>query len=152
VPDQRLRLLVDEAGIYPGGEPRRIKPIAVRRAPLTAEHIERLLQHAPTSLDALRERLVTTLGRPFGPRELVSLVRPAGLVAKAGRVAMADSCGAVMPLDWPEPWTKLVTSILPEPGQFALAGMVRLDGDTLAFRCLSVVGHLNRPQGPVYPD
>src|SRR5439155_22344490 len=65
-PLQRVRLLVDEARLYPGLAPRRIKLVRTRRAPLNRGHVERLLGHAETRLVELRRRLIERLGEPLG--------------------------------------------------------------------------------------
>lgn len=148
----RLRLLVDEAGLYPGVPPRRLKLIRARRAALTLADVDRLLATAVADVAELRRRLIARFAAPFGPPEIAAAFRPAALLVAGDRVGAVDGTGRFLALEWPAGWTKQLPGLLPEPGRFAVCGLVRLAGSGLAMRCLSVAGALGRGGGPLYPD
>jgi len=100
-PRHRQRLLVDEAGLYPGESPRRIRLQRMRRAPLAAADVERLVGHAATTIAELRERLVERLATPLGPVEGSMLFRPAALVQHEQQVGAFDAEERFLALDWP---------------------------------------------------
>lgn len=149
----RHRLLVDEAGLYPGVPPRRIRLQRVRRAPLSVDDIDRLLARAVDSVPELRRRLVERLQVPFGPLEVAVLFRPTVLVTRGQSVAALDGEGHFLALDWPDPWSRDLPSLLPESGAYALFGLLRLDEFGVRLDCLSVVSDALRwGHGPIYPD
>jgi hypothetical protein len=152
-PSRRLRLLVDEAGLYPGEAPRRVKLIRVRRASLTYGDVRRVLDRAVTDVAEVRRRLIDHLAIPVGTRELAMTFRPAALMARYDRVAAVDAAGRVLPLDWPPAWSKQVLPILPDQaGGFALVGLAGLGEDGPYLRCVAIVGELRWANGPTFPD
>ena len=151
-PRHRLRLLVDEAGLYPGLGPRRIKLQRVRRGPLALADVERLLGRAVESVSDLRGQLVERLQEPFGPGEVAVLFRPAALVAQDGQGGAVDREGCFLALDWPDRWLDEVPRLLPETGGYALFGLLALADRGLQLRCLSLVGALHWARGPIYPN
>jgi hypothetical protein len=152
-PRHRERLLVDEAGLYPGEPPRRLRLQRTRRAPLAAVDVERLLAHAPTIVDALRERLVERLAAPFGPAEAAVLFRPAALIQHEQQVGALDADSHYLALAWPAGWMKELPRLLPPAGGYALFGLLGLDYIGLRLRPLSVVSPALRwDRGPIYPD
>ncbi len=152
-PARRLRLLVDEAGVYPGVSPRRLKLIRVCRAPLAVADVQRVLDHAIGDVAEVGRRVVERLADPVGAPELAIVFRPAGLVARGDRIAAIDGAGRALPLDWPAAWSKQAIGILPEPpGGFALVGLAGLGEHGPELRCRSIVGELRWGNGPTYPD
>lgn len=148
-----LRLLIDEAGLYPGIAPRRLKPRRTRRAPLRADDVERLLTHALTDLGTLWARLSERLRLPFGPEEAAVLFRPAALVQQGELASVHDGVGAFLPLAWPPTWTAELPPLLPEREPYALFGLLRLEADGPRLRPLSVISTgLHWGRGPVYPE
>jgi hypothetical protein len=152
-PVRRLRLLVDEAGLYPGESPRRIKLIHARRASLSYADVERVLDHAVSDVAEVRRRLIRHLAIPVGTRELAVMFRPAALVTGGDRIAALDGAGQAMPLDWPAAWSKHALGILPDRAdRFALVGLAGLGDRGPNLRCLAIVGDLRWANGPTYPD
>ncbi|MFN8634757.1 MAG: SWIM zinc finger family protein [Chloroflexota bacterium] len=76
----RLRLLVEDAGLYPGLAPRRIRLNRVQRAPLRSEDVDRLIAGATDSVAAIQRRLVERAAVPFGPAEVAVLFRPLAML------------------------------------------------------------------------
>lgn len=153
-PRHRLRLLVDDAGLYPGVSPRRLKLRRVRRAPLDATHVERLVQTAPADLAELRRRLVERQQLPFGPFEAPTLFRPAALLRQDRRVGALDAAGRFLELAWPEVWltgAPSLPSLLPPSGHYALFGLLTLADEGLSLLCLSALGSFDWPDGPYFP-
>jgi hypothetical protein len=150
----RHRLVVDEAGLYPGPAPRRIRLSRARRAPLTPADVERFLDRATTdSLADLRRRLTERLANPFGSAQLAVAFRPAALLRQATLLGALDSAGRFLRLTLPEGWAADLADLLPEPGRYALVGLVDDQGQGLELQVLSVVSpDLAWGRGPVYPD
>jgi hypothetical protein len=149
----RLRLLVKEAGLYPGMPPRRIRFSGARHAPITAADIDRLLTRTPDTVSELRRQLVERLNLPFGVVEIALLFRPAALVTCGNQIGALDRTGAFLALQWPEGWAKELAALLPDSGSYALFGLLDGAGQHLRLSCLSVVGSkLRWSKGPVYPD
>lgn len=149
----RQKLLADEAGLYPGAAPRRIKLFRSRRAPLTAADAERLVTLATGDVADLRRQLVERLSSPFGPPDLPLLFRPAGLVVQGELAGAVDGAGRFVALDLPAGWRKELPDLLPSDGAYALFGLLALDASGLRLTCLSVIsGGLRWGDGPVYPD
>jgi hypothetical protein len=149
----RLRLLVDEAGLYPGEPPRRLRLQRVRRAPLTTADVERLLAHAVTTIADLQERLVARLASPFGPAEAAVLFRPAALMQQGPEMAALDAAERFLPLDWPAAWTKDLPPLLPPDGAYGLFGLLTLDATGPCLHPLTVISPTLRwGRGPIYPD
>jgi hypothetical protein len=152
-PTRRLRLFVDEAGLYPGAAPRRLKLLRVRRASVSVADVERVLERAVDEVGEVRRRLVERLAMPVGAPELAIVFRPEALVARGDRIAATDRQGRALPLDWPAAWSKHALGILPEEaGRFALVGLAGLGDHGPELRCLAVVGELRWANGPTYPD
>ena len=150
----RHRLLVDEAGLYPGEPPRRVKLLRVRREPLDIEHVDALLRRADATVPALRARLGGRLRSPFAAPEAAVLFRPSALVQAAAdgtRLGALDKEGRFLAIAWPERWGQDLPALLPAPGRFALFGLLRLGNGGPTLRCLSVAGELAWGEGPVYP-
>jgi hypothetical protein len=150
-PRHRLRLLVDEAGLYPGEPPRRIRLQRVRRAPLTAADVDRLLAHAATTVAALQERLVERLAAPFGPAEAAVLFRPAALVQHGQQVGALDPDERFLALNWPARFATELPPLLPAAGRYTLFGLLALDADGPRLRCLAALsGALRWGNGPLH--
>lgn len=153
MPIRRLRLLVAEAAVYPGMPPHRIQILQAERAALRPYDIERVLDHAATSVDSLTQRLQAWLALPFTMPKPLVLFRPAALSVQGSRIIATDSAGHALAVGWPPSWTRQVQGVLPQtPGRYALAGLVGLAADGLELQCLSVVGDLRWQHGPVFPD
>ena len=152
-PPRRLRLAVDEAGLYPGESPRRIKLIRVRREPLTAGDVDRLLGRAVEDVPSLRARLVDRLRSPFGPAEAAVLFKPEVLARDGERFGALDGGGRFLMLRGMERLAKELPPVLPESGRYALFGLLEPEDSEsgLALRCLSAVGELRWGNGPVCP-
>jgi SWIM zinc finger len=152
-PPRRLRLLVDEAGFYPGESPRRIKLIRVRRAPLTLGDVDRVLARAVDDVAEVRRRLIACLQQPFAASEVAVVFRPSFLVVRGERAGATDARGGLLSLGWPVGWTRQAFGLLPgEPGRFALVGLAGLGEDGLSLRCLGIVGALRWANGPTFPE
>jgi hypothetical protein len=153
-PVHRDRLLVDEAGRYPGEPPHRLKLVSGRRAALTVEHVDRALALADTEIAALRARLIERLRLPFEPAEVTGLFRPTALLRDRDSFAALDRAGRFLPLVMTGKLGNEVRPILPEPGRYALFGRLGLSKDPggVAFTVLSVVGELLWGNGPVFPN
>jgi hypothetical protein len=153
-PTPRQRLLVDEAGLYPGDSPRRIKLLRTRRLPLTTLDVERVLDKAATDVATLRARLVDRLRSPFGPAEAAVLFRPAELLRDGAHFGALDATGRFLSLTIPSRLAKDLPSLLPESGRYLLFGSLR-PAETpagMALACISAVGDLLWGNGPVCPD
>ena len=169
------RLLVDDAGLYPGGPgsaPRRLKLLRAQRAPLSVSDVARWLARVPDTVAALRHALVTHLATPFGPPEVAIAIRPAALLTytsqtsqdRAARIAVqpvaADTEGVRLALECPSRWLERLVPLLPSAGSYALVGLLRLAGTEdasagsgLVLRCLSAVSPgFGGANGPVISD
>jgi hypothetical protein len=153
-PAHRYRLLVDEAGRYPGEAPHRLKLIRGRRAPLAAEHVVRLLALAASDVATLRASLVERLRVPFVPVEVAVLFKPVAILRDRGRFGAIDRTGRFLPLLLPARLDKEILPILPEPGRYALFGRLCPSDDPggMVLHGLSVVGELLWGNGPICPD
>jgi hypothetical protein len=151
-PRHRHRLAVEDAGLYPGAPPRRIKLRRTQQHPLSAEDAERLVGCVPDSVPGLQQMLVERLDTPFQPADLPVLFRPAALVRQGETPAALDQDRHLLRLDWPASWFNELPAILPPTGRFALCGLLTLDREGVRLRCLSVLGPLRWGRGPVYPD
>jgi hypothetical protein len=152
-PVRRLRLLVDEAGLYPGVAPRRVKLLRVRRALLGSGDVQRVVDRAVADVAEVRRRLVERLAIPVGAPDLAVVFRPTALVAQGDRIAATDEQGRALLLDWPAAWSKQVLGTLPEGASgFALVGLADLGHGGPQLRLLAIVGALRWPNGPTYPD
>jgi hypothetical protein len=152
-PSRRLRLFVDEAGVYPGVVPRRLKLLRVRRASVSMADVQRIVEGAVGEVGEIRRRLVERLTMPVAAPDLAVVFRPEALVAQGDRIAAIDQHGRALPLDWPAAWSKHALGILPdEAGRYALVGLAGLGDHGPELRCLAIVGELQWANGPTYPD
>jgi hypothetical protein len=153
MPIRRLRLLVAEAAVYPGMPPHRIQILQAERAALRPSDIERVLDHAATSVDSLMQQLHAWLALPFTMPQPLVLFRPAALYVQGSRIIATDSSGHAVAVAWPPSWTRQVQALLPlTPGRYALAGLVGLAPEGPELHCLAVTGDLRWQHGPVFPD
>ncbi len=149
----RQRIVVEEAGLYPGDAPRRIKLLKARRAPLSAADVRGAVVSAVTTVAELRLKLSERLVSPFGVAEVPVLFRPGALVTQGSLAGAIDATGQFLRLIWPPEWSKELPGLLPEPGEYALFGLLTLDSHGLELRCLSVVSPALRwSHGPVYQE
>ncbi|HEY7036865.1 MAG TPA: hypothetical protein VH482_36390 [Thermomicrobiales bacterium] len=152
-PPRRLRLFVDEAGVYPGEAPRRLKLLRVRRASVSVADVRRIVERAVDEVAEIRRRLIERVAMPVGAPELAVVFRPEALVAQGDRIAATDRHGRALPLDWPAAWSKHALGILPDrAGGYALVGLAGLGDHGPELRCLGIVGELRWANGPTYPD
>lgn len=152
-PSRRLRLLVDEARRYPGAAPRRIKLTSTRDAPLNSVDIGGVVAGAEGDVTALRQRLIERLSAPVIREEITVLFRPNGIVAKGDLIAALDERGQVLPILFPDAWSKpTVRTLTTSTGEFAFLGVIEPTKRGMQLRCLSIVGDLGWAVGPVYPD
>jgi hypothetical protein len=172
----RVRLVVEEAGLYPGLAPRRIRLGRARRAPLRVEDVERLVAGAATDLAEVQRRLVERAAVPFGRPEVAVLFRPAMLLAPPWHGKNVDPRTperAALPVDETvgalDGAGRFLTVTLfgfsadglaaataaGEP--FALFGIATLRESGLTLRCQSVVGAIppgasRGASGRIYPE
>ena len=139
-PPHRHRLLVDEAAVYPGPPPSRLKLLRVRRAPTDLADVARALAHATGDGEAARRRLAERLADPFAPPEVTLLLRPSALVTRSDAVGLFDKTGGFLPVEWPVSWSREVPPLLPEPGEFALFGSLALGDDGAALTHVALPG------------
>jgi hypothetical protein len=159
-PSHRLRLRVDEAGLYPGVPPRRIRLRRVQRQPLTAADVDRLLPHAADAVPDLRRQLAERLATPFGPAATVAgspdvpvLFRPAALLTGDDQLGALDAAGHFLALDWPHAWTYALPQLLPPAAPYALFGLLALAPTGPRLRCLAAVSSgLRWAHGPVFQN
>ena len=175
-PQHRVRLVVEEAGLYPGLAPRRIRLGRVQRAPLRVEDIDRLVAGATTDLAEVQRRLVERAAVPFGQPEVAVLFRPATLLAPPWHGKNVDPRtpdGSVLPLDATvgalDGAGRFLTvtlfgfsadslaSVTATGEPFALFGIATLGEAGLGLRCQTVVG-VTPPgasrgaSGRIYPE
>lgn len=150
--DRTFRYRVDEAGLYPGQGPRRIKLMAARVEPLTGADVQRALNAATTQIILLRQRLLERARLPLTDRQEFVLFRPEQLVRGHGGFAALDRSGTSLPITLPDNAERSVHSVMPEPGSFALGGILHQTERGMALRSLAVFGHLRGTSGPRYPD
>lgn len=149
---RRHRLLVEDAGYYPGESPRRIKLFASQPTATGLDDVSRLLRHGISDVGRLRRDLVGRLGVPFAAPELATIFLPAALLSRGTTIGAVDSQHRFLPLELPEAWQRDLPHILPEPGHYGLFGTVRLADGGPVLRCHSIVGELDWERGPVFPD
>ena len=149
----RHRIVVEEAGLYPGPAPRRIKLVRGRRAVLSSADVAAVVAGAVRRVAQLRALLAARLASPFGAAELPVLVRPSVLVTQGSLAGLVDEAGSFLRVSWPAEWSKELAGVLPESGEYALFGLLSLDGAGPELRCLSVLSpDLRWGRGPVFPD
>ena len=150
---EAARLRLDRGGLYPGLAPRRFKRIHARRASVDSTDIEGALVQTPDTVAQLRQRLIEQMQWPFGAPVIATLFRPAALVAHDGAIGALDRLGQRVNLQWPADWSRVIPPLLPDPGQFALFGLLDLQPEGPRMRCLSVIGGgLRWDRGPIAPD
>jgi hypothetical protein len=169
----RLRLQVEQAALYPGPRPRRVKLQRYRRAPLAAADVGQWLERVPVSLAALRLALLERAAQPFGAREVPVALRPAALVEREGQRMALDAGGHALALRCAPRWMEgLAPLLIDGPSDVALFGLLSLDGvppgngggsegrggqagrggQSLTLECLSAVSpSLAWSGGAVYP-
>jgi hypothetical protein len=147
----RVRLLVEDAGLYPGLSPRRIRLGHYERAALRDCDIERIVTGAADDVSEVRRLLVERMAVPFGPSEVAVLFRPAMLlgapagtpdqVLQAGAPAGAvDAAGRFIALDWRPLWQAGLKTTPPPDQDYAIFGLAALDATGVTLRCLSIIG------------
>jgi hypothetical protein len=165
----RVRLAVDEAGLYPGLAPRRIRLGRSRREVLRAEDVERLVQGATGDLSEIQRRLIERAAVPFGEPEVAVLFRPCLLLGPTSKdtnnqaqsqparrgaraahdrtIGAVDGTGRFMRVTAPGSVADELAVIGQAPGTCALFGLARQGETGLVLRCLSVVVS---PASPVW--
>jgi hypothetical protein len=144
-PQHRVRLLVEEAGLYPGLQPRRIRIGRAERAPFRSEDVDRLIAGAVTSLSEIQRRLIARSAVPFGAPEMAVLFRPRRLLisdatASGSQLGAVDGDGRFVALQWTHSTVDDLVAALPADERVALFGLVEPGVDGLRLRCLSVIG------------
>jgi len=148
-----MKTLVDEAGIYPGLPPRRIKLVTVRQTALQMSDIDRVVAGAVIKLSELRQRLLERLAVPVGAANVVVIVQPERIVAIGDQVAVNDGSGDNLLVTWPDAWSNpTVRAMMHEPGGWAIVGMMELAVIGPRLRCLALIGDLGWVNGPTYPE
>jgi hypothetical protein len=147
----RVRLLVEDAGLYPGLSPRRIRLGQYQRAALRDCDIDRVVGGAIDTVAELQRRLVERMAVPFGQSEVAVLFRPTqllrapagtpGQVLESGAPAGAvDVPGRFIALDWRPLWQAGQETTLPSDQEYAIFGLATQDAAGIMLRCLSIVG------------
>jgi hypothetical protein len=157
----RVRLSVDEAGLYPGLAPRRIRLGRGRRLALRAEDVERLIHGATGDLTEIQRRLIERAMVPFGEAEVAVLFRPSLVLGPTSKdadkqaqprtgqrsarsaqeraIGAVDAAGRFVSVTALGSMADELAVIGQAPGTFALFGLARAGGEGLVLRCLSVV-------------
>lgn len=151
-PPRRHRLRVEDAGLYPGVSPRRIKLTRVLAVPTRADDISRVLDLADDEVPALYARLVARLGEPFAPPEVAVLFRPAALLVRSGGAGAVDGGHRFVAIRFPDGWRRDLPEVLPPAGDYAIFGMLSLCPDGPLLEAQGLVGRLAWDRGPVFPD
>jgi hypothetical protein len=147
----RVRLVVEEAGLYPGLAPRRIRLGRVTRAPLRDADVDRLVDGATQDLSELQRRLVERAAVPFGEPEVAVLFRPAALLgppedSPSQRETLGspggavDAAGRFVGLDWSRLRVEGVDNAPPADEEYAIFGLATQTDAGISVRCLSLVG------------
>lgn len=155
----RVRLVVEEAGLYPGLAPRRIRLGRVQRAPLRVEDVDRLVAGATTDLAEVQRRLVERAAVPFGQPEVAVVFRPTALFApprhgqavdpRSARgtalsvdetVGALDGAGRFLTVTLMGFGAESLAAATSTDERFALFGIATLGESGLTLRCQSVVG------------
>jgi hypothetical protein len=168
--------MVDEAGLYPGLAPRRIRLGRCQRAALRAEDIERLVQGATDDLSEIQRRLAERAVVPFGEAEVAVLFRPAMVLGPSDRekperssnrradrigvtrtVGAVDGVGRFLRVTLMGTVADELAVISQAPGTFALFGIASLGDSGLGLRCLSVLVSASSPvwqagRGRIVPE
>ena len=147
----RVRLMVEEGGLYPGLAPRRIRLGRFTRAPLRDADVDRVLDRTTDDLSEIQRRLVERAAVPFGQPEVAVLFRPAVLLGPPegfkrpgyfpGNPAGAvDAAGRFVELDWDPLRIAGAETALPEGEEYAIFGLATQTDDGIRLRCLSIIG------------
>lgn len=153
LPSRRMMTLVDEAGIYPGLAPRRIKLTTTRRSALSMRDVQHIVEAAPTEIATLRHGLIERLAVPVDTAEVAVMFRPDAIVASGDHLAGLDRRGELLPLVWPAAWSApTVHRTTADPSRVALFGLMELSPSGPVLRCLSLFGDLGWLNGPIYPE
>jgi hypothetical protein len=158
-PQHRLRLLVDEAGLYPELPPRRIRLSRFRRAALRVEDVERLVAGATDDVTEIQRRLVARASVPVGRPEVAVLFRPSAILtppeaaAPTGAAARRpvrtsaiatfgaeDASGRFVAASMAGVSAETLAAVLPAERPCALFGLATLGDAGLTLRCLAVIG------------
>jgi hypothetical protein len=149
----RARVILEDARLYPGLAPRRIRIGRARPAELTAEHVDRLVARAETSVAALRRRVAEREGQPFGAPPVAALFAPEMLLERNGELGAVDVDAELIRLIWPPHSRAELLRLLPTDQPYALFGHVDSSQDGLEMRCLSAISSgLSWGRGPIFPD
>jgi hypothetical protein len=140
----RVRLVVAEAGLYPGPAPRRIRLKRSERAPLTADHVRGLVARATADFGELPRRRGERLAVPVADAEVVALVRAERIGQDDGRFYAVDGRGAAIPLQLHIKGRAGVVTGPPDclrsEGPIGIFGLVHADGGEVGLEVLSVIG------------
>jgi hypothetical protein len=152
-PRYRARVILEEARLYPGAPPRRVRVGRARQVDLQAEHVDGLVARAETTVEGLRRRVAERESIPFGAPPVVALFSPAALLVRDGTLAASGDGTELLVLDWPAHSRGEMMALLPSDGRFALFGQVRLGRSGLEMACRSAVSSgLLWGRGPVFPE
>ena len=148
----RHLLAVEHALLFPGTATRRIRLQRFRHEPLTAEDVSRLVARLPASAAHARAALVERLSEPFGATEAPVVFCPAALLMREGRRSAVDAAGHALELECAPRWLEGLAPLLPQAGEYALFGVMRLADDGPRLHCVSAVsGAFAWSDGPLYP-
>lgn len=143
----RVRLVVDEAGLYPGLPPRRIRLGKVSRAPFRVEDLDRLIAGATDDLSEIQRRLIERATVPFGQTEVAVMFRPAILLVPADgpegtsvQSGALDASGRFARLEWGAYSVADLAASLPADRPAVVFGLARLGNDGMVLRGLDLVG------------
>lgn len=147
----RVRLMVEEAGLYPGLAPRRIRLGRFTRVPLRDEDVDRLLDGATGDLSEVQHRLVQRAAVPFGQPEVAVLFRPAALLGppddpsvqahlRWNPAGAIDAAGRFVALDWQALRIAGLETTLPADEEYAIFGIASQTDQGIRLRCFSIVG------------
>jgi hypothetical protein len=145
-----LRIVVAEAGLYPGPSPRRIRLKRWERGTLTVEHITRLLTHATTDARTLARRVADRLEIPVSEPEVAVFVRIERVGHLAEHLYGVDAPGNAIPLMTSDHAMNgsnggQLRRLLTAPPPLGLFGLVTHHGGELALDLLGAV--TDRPVG-----
>jgi hypothetical protein len=147
----RVRLVVEEAGLYPGLAPRRIRLGRFTRVPLREEDVDRVLEGATSDLSEVQRRLVQRATVPIGQPEVAVLFRPAALLGPPDDPSLQahlrwnpagaiDAAGRFVELDWQALRIAGLETTLPADEEYAIFGLATQTDQGIRLRCLSIVG------------
>jgi hypothetical protein len=151
-PSRRLRMRAETAGVYPDTSPPRIRLDSVETGTLSADDMAKVVALAASSLETIGGRLVETLSAPAGETESLVLFRPAALIRIDDGIAALDEARRQIRLALPDNWSGSLWPLLPvDLSRIAFVGYAGIDRSGPRLRCLSCVGDLRWPNGPVFP-